>query len=72
MDPALVLAGIISHEVAHLMMPERSHSTMGLMRAQWTPAEFRRIRQTQFSTAEASAIRQSVRLLDGGPSRVAD
>lgn len=71
-DPSSVLAGIISHEVAHLMMPERSHSTMGLMRAHWTPAEFRRVRQKQFSTAEASAIRQSIRLLDGGPSRVAD
>lgn len=71
-DPSTVLAGIISHEVAHLMMPERSHSTIGLMRANWTPAEFRRVRQTPFSTAEASAIRQSIRLLDGGPSRVAD
>lgn len=70
--PSQVLAGIISHELAHLLMPERSHSPMGLMRAHWTPAEFRLVRQKHFSTAEASAIRQSIRLIGGGPSRVAD
>ena len=71
-EPYMVLAGVISHEVAHLLMPERSHSDVGLMRAYWTPAEFRRIRRNHFSTAEASAIRQSIRLIGGGPSRVAD
>ncbi|MGC4085641.1 MAG: hypothetical protein QM736_26830 [Vicinamibacterales bacterium] len=71
-DPEDVLAGVISHEVAHLLMPDRSHSTIGLMRAHWTPAEFRQIRRKRFSTAEASTIRQSIRLMGGGPSRVAD
>ncbi|MFN7917078.1 MAG: hypothetical protein U0Q55_17165 [Vicinamibacterales bacterium] len=70
--PSQVLAGIISHEVAHLLMPDRSHSPIGLMRAHWTPAEFRLIQQRHFSPAEGSAIRQSLRLIDGGPSRVAD
>lgn len=71
-DPVAVLAGVMSHEVAHLLMPERSHSTAGLMRAHWTPAEFRHVRRRYFAPDEAAAIRQSVRLMGGGPVRVAD
>lgn len=71
-ESSQVLAGIISHEIAHLLMPERSHSPFGLMRAHWTPAEFRQVQQKRFSTAEASAIRQSLRLIGGGSPRVAD
>jgi Zn-dependent protease with chaperone function len=67
-----VLAGVIAHELAHLLMPERSHSADGVMRADWNPGEFRRFHRQRFSDAEAVSIRQMVRMMGGSPSRVAD
>lgn len=55
----LVLAGIIAHEIAHLLIPERSHTGGGLMRPQWAPAEFRGMDRLGFSAADAAAIRES-------------
>jgi hypothetical protein len=69
---AQVLAGVISHELAHLLMPERSHSSAGVMRARWRPWEFRDVDRQRFSASEASAIRQMVRTMGGNQSRVAD
>ena len=71
-DAAQVLAGVIAHELAHLLMPNRSHSRVGMMRARWTPAEFRALHQARFSASEAAAIRQTILSLGGNPSRVAD
>jgi hypothetical protein len=67
-----VLAGVISHELAHLLMPKRSHSRKGVMRARWRPGEFGEIDRQQFSAAEASAIRQMVRVMGGSPRRAGD
>jgi hypothetical protein len=71
-DQASVLAGVIAHELAHLLMPERSHSRDGVMRPHWNPAEFRNVGRRQFSDAEAASIRQMVRGLRGNQLRVAD
>lgn len=35
-----VLSSVIAHELAHLLMPNRSHSRSGLMRPFWNPWEF--------------------------------
>ncbi|MGE3956165.1 MAG: hypothetical protein AB7H96_05550 [Vicinamibacterales bacterium] len=71
-EPPVVLAGVISHEVAHLLMPHRSHSDDGLMRAKWTPAEFRHVRRRRFTVDEAAAILQTVRSMVDEHTRVAD
>jgi hypothetical protein len=67
-----VLGGIIAHELAHLLMPARSHSPEGVMRAQWDPSEFRQMRSKGFSKDEALSIRETVRGMAGGSPRVAD
>jgi Zn-dependent protease with chaperone function len=67
-----VLAAVIAHEVAHLLIPERSHSRRGMMRAHWAPSEFRNIRMARFTEDEGSSIRQKVLAMVGGPTRVAD
>jgi hypothetical protein len=35
-DPACVLAMVLAHEIGHMLLPEYSHSPIGLMRAEWT------------------------------------
>lgn len=67
-----VLAGVMAHELAHLLNPRGAHTAVGVMRAHWTPAEFRRLSHQRFSDAEGASIRQAVRALGGGPMRVAD
>ena len=55
----MILASAISHEVAHLLLPDTRHSPEGLMRACWTRDDFYRAEQGQllFSTEQASLIR---------------
>jgi hypothetical protein len=67
-----VLSAVIAHEIAHLLMPGRSHSPDGLMRAHWVPDEFGRTRQQRFSAEEGQAIHDMVGLLAGGGGRIAD
>lgn len=67
-----VLAGVMAHELAHLLNPRGTHSPNGVMRAQWTAAEFKRVNRQRFSDAEGASIRQTVHALGGGPMRVAD
>jgi len=40
-DPALLLGRAIAHELGHLLLATNSHSSSGLMRAQWTAKEVR-------------------------------
>jgi len=56
---AMILASAIAHEVAHLLLPAREHSTDGLMRACWTRDDFHRAEQGQlrFSAEHAALIR---------------
>jgi hypothetical protein len=71
-DTSKVLAGVIAHELAHLLMPGRSHSEEGVMRPHYTPTEFRRVHSERFTPDEAASIRHMVQSMGGGPSRVAD
>src|SRR4051794_7497616 len=56
---ALVLACTMAHELGHLLLPGRGHSSDGLMRPCWTRDDFRRADQgsLRFSRAQAAAIR---------------
>ena len=67
-----VLAGVITHEIAHLLMPEREHSPDGVMRAHWNPSEFKQVPSQRFSEAEAVSLRRTVSALEGQIARVAD
>jgi hypothetical protein len=71
-DHASVLAGVIAHELAHLLMPERSHSSFGVMRPHWTPDEFRTGWRRGFSPAEAASIRRSVTRMRAVQPRAGD
>lgn len=64
-----VLAGIVAHEIAHLLMPERTHSDAGMMRANWTSIEFRDVDRARFSESEVASIRQRVSSMGGTPSQ---
>ena len=61
-----VLAIVMAHELAHLLLPEGSHSSDGVMRANWQPTEFKHSQRRRFAAAEGSSIRQIVRVLGVG------
>ena len=71
-DTWAVMAGVMTHEIAHLLMPDREHAADGPMRAHWNPVEFRRVPTQRFSQAEATSLRRTVSSLGGGAVRVAD
>jgi hypothetical protein len=56
---ARVLAAVMTHELAHLLMP-RAHGRKGVMRARWAASDFAGQRFGRFSTAEANRIQRSV------------
>ncbi|MGE3956164.1 MAG: hypothetical protein AB7H96_05545 [Vicinamibacterales bacterium] len=57
---ARVAAGVIAHELAHLLMPNRPHAHDGLMRANWQPWDFRFSFAHAFSAVEGEIIRRGV------------
>jgi hypothetical protein len=59
---ALVLACAMAHEVGHLLMPGRGHSTDGLMRALWHADDFQRADQglLRFSDEQVGLIRRAL------------
>ena len=67
-----VMAGVMTHEIAHLLMPDREHAADGPMRAHWNPAEFQQVPTQRFSQGESMSLRRTVRSLGGGAARVAD
>ena len=71
-EPSKVLAGVITHELAHLLMPQRSHTRDGLMRARWTPSNFQYADRQDFTKSERESLRRTVRAMGGGRIRVAD
>lgn len=71
-EPSKVLAGVITHELAHLLMPQRLHTRDGLMRAYWTPSSFRHADRQDFTKSERESLRRTVRALGGERVRVAD
>lgn len=71
-SPSTVLSAVIAHEIAHLLMPQRSHSADGLMHAEWAPDQFRWAARWRFSSEESRDIRDMAGVLAGRAQRVAD
>jgi hypothetical protein len=42
-DGALLLGGVMAHEMGHLLLGSNAHAVSGIMRAQWEHSELRRI-----------------------------
>ena len=61
-----VLSSVIAHELAHLLMPNRSHSRRGIMRPLWDPWEFAETLTHAFSNDEARDIRTTVARMAAG------
>ena len=58
----LVLGHVIAHELGHLLLGPKNHSSNGIMSPRWTVAEVRRIGTANlfFTTREAAAIRKRI------------
>ena len=68
----ILLGHVLSHELGHVILGAGpgDHRFPGLMRAQWGPLEFDRIRHgaLKFSQSQAAALRRSItERLSGGP-----
>jgi len=68
---SLVFACTLAHELGHVLMPDRAHSSHGLMRATWSREELQRADQGQlhFTPDEVARIRGSV--VSRSPERLA-
>jgi len=68
---SLVFACTLAHELGHVLMPDRAHSSQGLMRATWSREELQRADQGQlhFTPDEVARIRGSV--VSRSPERLA-
>jgi len=62
MAPALVLGTVAAHEIGHLLLENRGHSSEGLMRASWTAADWQRAASgfLLFSQREAERMRATL------------
>ncbi len=73
LNPGQVLGSVIAHELAHLLMPGRHHSSSGIMRPRWTVRDFESSDIHTFADEEVVAIRRSVAgLARQHAARVAD
>lgn len=57
-DLPVVLGRVVAHEIGHILMPQRAHSTFGIMRADLDPGY---TNPGRFSNEEAQAIRSRLR-----------
>jgi len=59
-QPAIVLAGAIAHEIGHVLL-SGGHTSTGLMRAQFNQSDFRRIAtgELQLTSIEAADMRRA-------------
>jgi hypothetical protein len=60
-DPRRVLGLAIAHEIGHVLLNSNTHSTAGLMRADWSRSELRREDKAawHFLEAEAAHVRSA-------------
>jgi hypothetical protein len=68
-DPVDFMSVVITHEIAHLLLPPGSHTPDGLMRAHWEMADLRRIdlRALTFTDGQAEQMRQLLLGYDVAP-----
>jgi hypothetical protein len=66
-----LLGFVMTHEIAHLLLPPASHTATGLMRGHWNVRDLQQIDVLKlgFSQEEASGIR---RMLQRNPPMVAE
>jgi hypothetical protein len=59
-QPAIVLAGAIAHEIGHMFL-SRGHTSTGLMRARFNQSDFRRIAtgELKITSTEAAEMRRT-------------
>lgn len=63
-DPRRVLGLAIAHEIGHVLLNSNTHSTAGLMRADWSSAELRRKDEAAWHFLEAEAAHARASALD--------
>ena len=58
-----ILAYAMAHELGHLLLRTIGHGSTGIMRARWTPADFRQIAcgQLLFTSQQAEVIRSEIK-----------
>ena len=63
LETARLLGAVLAHELAHALLPEGSHSQLGIMRPAWDAQQLRVISagQALFSPREATMILQQLR-----------
>ena len=56
----VVLGVALAHEIGHLLLPSKPHSSKGLMRGKWDQSDFRRARlgELLFTPEQVMAIRE--------------
>ena len=61
-DAALVMGTVIAHEIGHVLLRERGHSTEGLMRASWDARDWQRAASgfLLFSSRDIATIRAAI------------
>jgi len=61
-NEADLLGFVMAHEIGHLMLPRRSHSTSGLMKSDWDIHDLERVDllKLQFSEQQAAQIRATI------------
>jgi hypothetical protein len=60
--PALVMGTVVAHEIGHLLLGHRGHSSEGLMRASWSADDWQRASSGSllFSRRESETMRATI------------
>lgn len=64
-EPARVFGLVLTHELAHLLLGDHSHSGFGIMRSDWSAAEFRQ-NVGKFNARQSAALRSAAERLTKG------
>ncbi len=70
-EPAHVFGLVMTHELTHLLLGDRSHSSVGVMRPDWTAGDFRQS-TGRFDARQSEAIRGALNRLKINQTHVAD
>lgn len=70
-DPGRVFGLVMAHELTHLLLGDRSHSTVGVMRPDWAAADFRQS-AGNFDARQRDEIRRAIGRLKMSQAQVAD
>lgn len=70
-EPARVFGLVLTHELTHLLLGDRSHTSFGVMRSDWAAGEFRQ-NTGRFDARQSEAIRRAINRLKISQTHVAD